>query len=96
VTDVRSPNVGNQENPDSPSPRRSVAWLAWSLAGLSVIMFATGVAFALLSAFVGGVGLPADFLIFVPFLAFPVVGALIASKRPENSVGWICLAAGLF
>lgn len=96
MTDVRSPNVGNQENPVPPAPRRSVAWLAWSLAGLSVIMFATGVAFALLSAFVGGVGLPADFLIFVPFLAFPVVGALIASKRPENSVGWICLAAGLF
>ena len=29
------------------------------------------------------------------FLAFPVVGALIASKRPENAVGWLCLAVGL-
>jgi hypothetical protein len=35
-------------------------------------------------------------LVFVPFLAFPLVGALIASKRPRNSIGWICLAAGLF
>jgi hypothetical protein len=59
-------------------------------------MFAAGFAFALLSSFVGGAGLSGDFLIFVPFLAFPVVGALIASKRPENSLGWICLAAGLF
>ena len=29
------------------------------------------------------------------FLAFPVVGALIASKCPENAVGWLCLAVGL-
>jgi hypothetical protein len=35
-------------------------------------------------------------LIFVPFLAFPLVGALIASRHPKNPVGWICLAAGFF
>jgi hypothetical protein len=29
------------------------------------------------------------------FLAFPLVGALIASRRPRNPVGWICLADGL-
>jgi hypothetical protein len=29
------------------------------------------------------------------FLAFPLVGALIASKRPENAVGWLCLTVGL-
>ena len=34
--------------------------------------------------------------IFLPFLAFPLVGALIASRRPHNPIGWICLAAGLF
>src|SRR3712207_1688164 len=34
-------------------------------------------------------------LIFVPFLAFPLVGALIASRRPHNPAGWICLAVGL-
>jgi hypothetical protein len=31
----------------------------------------------------------------VLFLAFPLVGALIASKRPKNAVGWLCLAVGL-
>jgi hypothetical protein len=33
-------------------------------------------------------------LTFVPILAFPVVGALIASRRPHNPIGWICLADG--
>jgi len=37
-----------------------------------------------------------DLLVFVPFLAFPIVGALIASRRPENPIGWMCLVAGLF
>jgi len=28
-------------------------------------------------------------------MAFPVVGVLLASRRPENSIGWILLAIGL-
>jgi hypothetical protein len=32
---------------------------------------------------------------FLLFLTFPIVGALVASRRPENPVGWICLADGL-
>jgi two-component system, NarL family, sensor kinase len=34
-------------------------------------------------------------LVGVPFLAFPLVGALVASRRPHNPIGWICLAVGL-
>ncbi|HET7480060.1 MAG TPA: hypothetical protein VFJ72_11155 [Rubrobacteraceae bacterium] len=82
--------------------RRMTFWLAWSLGGLSVAMFVAGVTLALLAWNVavpaarvpsGGFG---DLLIFAPFLAFPIVGALIASKRPENPIGWICLTVGLF
>jgi hypothetical protein len=40
-------------------------------------------------------GLSIVFVFMVPFLAFPLVGALIASRRPTNSIGWICLAVGL-
>src|SRR5215216_4284809 len=40
-------------------------------------------------------GLSIVFVFMVPFLAFPLVGALIASKRPHNPIGWICLAVGL-
>jgi hypothetical protein len=35
-----------------------------------------------------------DLSVSVPFLAFPLVGALIASRRPHNPIGWICLAVG--
>jgi hypothetical protein len=32
---------------------------------------------------------------FLAFMAFPLVGALIASRRPYNPIGWICLADGV-
>ena len=79
---------------------RAAAWLAWSLAGLSVAMFVVSVALYVLarSAPVPGSGgasrTVSGLLIFVPFLAFPLVGALIASRRPHNPIGWICLADG--
>ncbi len=82
---------------------RAASWLAWSLAGLSLAMFVASAALTLL--YLSGApdtrpSSPWDavggLLMFVPFLAFPLVGALIASKRPHNPIGWICLAAGLF
>ena len=83
-------------------------WLAWSLAALSVAMFVVGAALTESSLYVGAAPQPStastwgtagalsSLVIFLPFLAFPLVGALIASRRPENPIGWICLAAGLF
>jgi hypothetical protein len=79
------------------------ALLAWSLAGLSVVMFVATVALTISSLYAAPATQPSstggtlgDLLLWVPFLAFPIVGALIASKRPTNPIGWICLAAGLF
>ena len=79
------------------------ALLAWSLAGLSVVMFVATIALTLSSLYVTGATQPSstkgtlgDLLLWIPFLAFPIVGALIASKRPTNAIGWICLVAGLF
>ena len=77
------------------------AWLAWSLAVLSAIMFVASLALYFLTRsirFPGSwitVGTIGELLVFVPFLAFPVVGVLVASKRPSNPIGWICLVAGL-
>jgi hypothetical protein len=80
---------------------RTAAWVAWSLAGLSLAMFLASVALYVLarSAQSPGnwvtVGTVSDTLVFVLFLAFPIVGALIATRRPQNPIGWICLADGL-
>jgi hypothetical protein len=83
---------------------RAAAWLAWSLAALSVAMFLVGVVLTIMSLYAGPAtrppstwgtgGLISGLVIFLPFLAFPLVGALIASKRPQNPIGWICLTAG--
>ena len=85
--------------------QRAAAWLAWSLADLSVAMFLAGVALTIMSlddapatrpsSDWGTAGPIGALVIFLPFLAFPLVGALIASKRPQNPIGWICLVAGL-
>ncbi len=80
---------------------RTAAWLAWSLAGLSVAMFVASVALYLPAR---SAPVPSSWgtsqnlsglLLIVPFLAFPLVGALIASRRHRNPIGWICLAVGL-
>jgi hypothetical protein len=85
---------------------RAAARLAWALAGLSVAMFVGGCLLTVLSLSDAPATEPSGdwgtasqlggLLLFLPFLAFPLVGALIASRRPYNPIGWICLAAGLF
>lgn len=79
---------------------RAPAWIAWSLVCLTGVMFIAGFAlFGLARAAEAPSGWSTSLtwsglLVSVPFLAFPVVGALIVSKRPRNLVGWICLADG--
>ena len=89
-----------QERGTGEMSTRAASWLAWSLAVLSVAMF---VAILALYALLQSAQVPssrgtsrtlADLLVGVPFLAFPIVGALIASRRPRNPIGWICLFAG--
>ena len=78
---------------------RFATWLAWSLFGLTVAIFAVGVVFGILalsadpSRLAEAVG---GFVSILPFFSFPVVGVLIATRRPRNWIGWICLITGLF
>ncbi len=76
-------------------------WMAWLLVGLALIMYVASIALYVLArsaqvpSSLNTEGTVGDLLVFVPFLAFPFVGALIASRRPRNPIGWICLADGL-
>jgi hypothetical protein len=76
------------------SPRHS-SLLAWSLAGLSVLLYTASVLLYLLthpwglSSTVSGLSANALYLIFT------VVGALISARRPGNPIGWVLLADGL-
>jgi hypothetical protein len=78
------------------------AWIAWSLAGLSLVLCAAAIVLLVATRSVqppsswGTGGLSVVLYVYLPFLAFPLVGALIAARRPENPVGWICLAVGIF
>jgi hypothetical protein len=70
---------------------RAAATAAWVLWGVSVVGIVAGV---LIAEFT-----PAEVLEFVPlllgFAAFPTVGAIIASRRPRNPIGWLFLAIGI-
>lgn len=71
------------------------AHLAWGLCGLSVMMFAGALAFQLftLDEPVGGV-FGSRGLTTLPGAVFVLLGALLATRQPRNSIGWMLLAAG--
>jgi hypothetical protein len=76
------------------SPRRA-SLLAWALGGLSVIVLVASVPLYMLSSSAGVTGTIGELLRSSLFLVFPVIGALIAARRPRNPIGWILLADGL-
>jgi hypothetical protein len=78
---------------------RTAAWIAWSLCAVSVALMALALALLLLS---GSAALPSELgslwgtavQITVDF-ALPILGGLIASRRPNNLIGWIVCAAAV-
>src|ERR687896_200297 len=81
--------------------RRTAAWLAWSLCLLCVVLAVAGLILALLNGltlgeiFLAWSGPPVAILL-TQMVSFSVVGALIASHRPKNPIGWLFLAAAFF
>jgi hypothetical protein len=80
---------------------RSAAWIAWSLCALCVALAAANLILALLNGRTLGEiflawGGPAIAALPTETVSFSVVGALVASHRPENPIGWIFLADGFF
>src|SRR5829696_4542740 len=70
-------------------PSRTAGWLAWSIFGLTVVLIACAVALAALNR--SDVAAAAIFPLALTVSA--MVGGLVASRRPENPVGWFFLGS---
>ena len=75
------------------------ARLAWGMCAASFALTAIGLGFVATNggaAKANTLGSPAfDTVFAVLYLAFPVVGALIASRQPRNAIGWVFLVTAL-
>jgi hypothetical protein len=78
---------------------RTAAWLAWSLVALSVALLLGGIALARTTRAIdpelpyGGAD-DTVVLNLATVLAFSVVGAIVASRHPRNSIGWLFSTIG--
>jgi signal transduction histidine kinase len=63
--------------------------LPWVIFGIALAVVAIG-------NIVGEEPLDWDMIWFLPFVAYGAVGALVASFRPENRIGWVFLAVWVF
>ena len=68
--------------------KRGLVLWGWATLVVCLLTTSTGLAYSL------SLGEGVDFILVV-FLAFPVVGALVAARQPHNTVGWILLGVGL-
>src|SRR5215217_1690099 len=83
------------------SRRAASSYLAWSLCTLCVALAVASLILALLNGrtlgeiFMAWDG-PTISTLLIETVSFSVIGALIASHRPENPIGWFFLAVGFF
>src|SRR2546423_586983 len=72
--------------------RRTASWIAWLACGLVVAASAGSVA---LRSAEGARSPSIQTFSLLLSLAFPVIGAVIATRRPGNWIGWIFVAVGV-
>src|SRR5215213_1833492 len=70
--------------------------MAWSVWALCVVLFASAELLDFFNSSAPTRGGPiSNLYIVVPLLAYPTVGAIVASRRPKNLVGWIFCGMGV-
>jgi hypothetical protein len=78
---------------------RSGSWLAWALVVLSAILFVGGYTLSWTASLTDlgarNFGALDVILILAILLTFAIVGAIVASHRPSNPIGWIFCTMGL-
>ena len=94
--------AGDQDQGIGRMGRRATARLAWSLVTLSVALLLGGIALsravrstAVELAYGGEAELGNVVLTLATLLTFSMVGAIVASRRPRNTIGWIFCSMGL-
>ena len=76
--------------------KRTASWLAWSMCALSLALSALGLLFHVLNLPHPSVPIFDHWVeSTLAGLSFPTVGAVIASYRNENPIGWLMCASGL-
>ncbi len=74
---------------------RAAAWLAWSLWALSLALTALSLLLLTLNLSYPNAHIP-NFLLGNALVVIDVtVGAIVASRRPENPVGWLLCLSGV-
>ena len=81
---------------------RTASWLAWSLMALSVALLLGGIALSRAASstvsdrpFGGETDDSSVVTDLVTMLPFTVVGAIIASRHPRNTIGWLFCSVGV-
>jgi signal transduction histidine kinase len=73
---------------------RAATGVAWVLVGLAATVVGLGLGLAAANG--TQLGLANESLFLIPLaVGFPLVGALVASRRPHNGVAWVYLGGGL-
>ena len=76
---------------------RTAAWIAWSVCTVSLLILALSLLLIVLgwSAPRGGIPWQNRAISLVGIIGAPILGGLIASRRPHNPYGWLWLGFGL-
>jgi hypothetical protein len=74
---------------------RAVSWLAWSLWALTVTLTGLSLLFLVLNLQYPNAPIPDYWLGNALVVIDVTVGAIVASRRPENTVGWLLCLSGV-